>query len=222
MFARTHEWWSQRTLRVPDEEKANPKRIAVLDLDGEASGYAIYRSQMKFENGLPASTLEVTEALGATPQATAEIWRFLLDVAWQAQVHATLLPPDHPLFLLVATPRRLQYRLGDGLWVRLVDVGAALSGRAYSADDAVVFDVRDAVCPWNQGRWRVEQGGASRTDAAAEISLDVSALGAASLGAVSFEQLRSGLRLEEMSAGAVERADRLFAWRPLPWCPEIF
>ncbi|HEY3542569.1 MAG TPA: GNAT family N-acetyltransferase [Gaiellaceae bacterium] len=222
MFARTHEWWSLRTLRIPDEEKANPKRIAVLDLDGEVRAYAIYRSQMKFEHGLPASTLEVTEAIGTTPQATAEIWRFLLDIDWQAQVHATLLPPDHPLFLLGATPRRLQYRLADALWVRLVDVGAALTGRSYAGDGAVVFDVRDAACPWNEGRWRVEPGGASRTDAAAEIALDVAALGAAYLGAVSFDQLRSALRLDELSDGAVERADRLFAWRPLPWCPEIF
>ena len=222
MFARTHEWWSLRTLRIPDEEKANPKRIAVLDLDGETRAYAIYRSQMKFEHGLPASTLEVTEAIGTTPQATAEIWRFLLDIDWQAQVHASLLPPDHPLFLLGATPRRLGYRLADALWVRLVDVGAALTGRSYAGDGSVVVDVRDAVCPWNEGRWRIEPGGASRTDAAAELALDVAALGAAYLGAVSFGQLRAALRLDELSDGAVETADRLFAWRPLPWCPEIF
>jgi len=177
---------------------------------------------MKFEHGLPASTLEVTEAIGTTPQATAEIWRFLLDIDWQAQVHASLLPPDHPLFLLGATPRRLGYRLADALWVRLVDVGAALTGRSYAGDGSVVVDVRDAVCPWNEGRWRIEPGGASRTDAAAELALDVAALGAAYLGAVSFGQLRAALRLDELSDGAVETADRLFAWRPLPWCPEIF
>jgi hypothetical protein len=39
---------------------------------------------------------------------------------------------------------------------------------------------------------------------------------------VSFAQLRDGFRLEELSAGAVERADAIFAWRPSPWCPEIF
>jgi predicted acetyltransferase len=126
------------------------------------------------------------------------------------------------LFLLLANPRRADCKLVDALWVRLVDVGAALSGRAYAGEGSVVFDVRDAVCPWNEGRWRVSQEGASRTDDEAEIALDVSTLGAAYFGATSFSQLRGALRLEEISHGAVERADALFSWRPLPWCPEIF
>jgi predicted acetyltransferase len=79
------------------------------------------------------------------------------------------------------------------------------------------------MCPWNEGRWRVaSDGSVERTDAETEIALDVSALGAAYLGAVSFAQLRSALRVQELADGAVERADALFAWRPLPWCPEIF
>jgi predicted acetyltransferase len=85
-----------------------------------------------------------------------------------------------------------------------------------------VFEVRDAVCPWNEGRWLVADGEAKRTDAEADIALDVSALGSAYLGAVSFGELRSALRLEELKEGAVERADALFRWHPLPWCPEIF
>ena len=76
------------------------------------------------------------------------------------RVNAYLLPPDHALFLLLATPRRLRYRMGDRLWVRLVDVGAALSGRKYSDDGAIVFDVRDEFCPWNEGRWKLEGGAA--------------------------------------------------------------
>ena len=65
--------------------------------------------------------------IGATPEATAEIWRFVLDIDWYATLEASLLPLDHPLFLLLATPRRMKFRVGDSLWVRLVDVGAALS-----------------------------------------------------------------------------------------------
>ena len=61
-----------------------------------------------------------------------------------------------------------------------------------------------------------------RTDAEPDLALDVSALGSAYLGAVSFTQLRQALRVEELREGAVARADALFAWRPLPWCPEIF
>jgi predicted acetyltransferase len=222
VFARSKDWWALRTLRIPDEEKANPRRFVALELDGETQGYAVFRSHHGFEGGVSTARLEVLEAIASTPQATAELWRFLLDVDWTATVEASLLPPDHPLFMLLATPRRIAYRMGDGLWVRLVDVGAALSGRSYGADGAVVFDVRDAVCPWNEGRWKLEGGAATRTDDAADIACDVGVLGAAYLGAVSFGHLRDGLRLEELVDGAVERADAVFGHRPLPWCPEIF
>jgi predicted acetyltransferase len=222
VFARSKDWWALRTLRIPDEEKANPRRFVALDLDGETQGYAVYRVHADFEAGVSKARVEVIEAIGSTPQATAEVWRFLLDVDWTATIEAALLPPDHPLFMLLASPRRAGYRMGDGLWMRLVDVGAALSGRAYAADRAVVFDVRDAVCPWNEGRWKLEGGRAERTDEPAEIALDVDALGSAFLGAVSFSQMRDALRIEELVDGAVHRADTIFEWRPLPWCPEIF
>jgi predicted acetyltransferase len=221
-FARTDHWWESRGLRVPDDEKTNPRRFVALDLDGETQAYAIYKTQPGFDAGVSTSKLEVVEAVGANAQATAEIWRFLFDVDWTETITASLLPPDHPLFLLLANPRRARYRMGDGLWMRLVDVGAALSGRAYAADGSIVFELRDAFCPWNEGRWRLADGHAERTDLPAEIALDADALGSAYLGAVSFAQLRDALRLEELADGAVARADALFGWRPLPWCPEIF
>jgi len=222
VFRRTEPWWRLRRTRIPDEEKSNPKRFVVLDLDGEVQAYAVFKPEMKFGRGVPEGTLNVFEAVGATPQATAEIWRFLLDIDWQATITASLLPPDHPLFLLLANPRRADYRSSDALWVRLVDVGAALSGRVYAGDGRVVFDVRDAVCPWNEGRWAVSADGAARTDDAADIALDVSTLGSAYLGATAFVQQLWAGRLEELVDGAVVRADALFASRPLPWCPEIF
>lgn len=220
--SRTRDWWELRPLRVPDEEKANPRRFVALDVGGETQAYALFRRHPGWENGVSNARVEVLEAIGATPQATAELWRFLLDIDWTATFEASLLPPDHPLFLLLASPRRAKYRLGDALWVRLVDVGAALSGRAYAGEGSIVLDVRDAFCPWNEGRWQLEGGSAVRTDGAADLALEVGALGSAYLGAVSFEQLRGALRLEELVDGAVERADALFGWRPLPWCPEIF
>jgi predicted acetyltransferase len=222
VFNRSKAWWELRRLRVPDEEKGNPKRLVVLELDGAVQAYAVYRLLTSFDEGLSTARLEVSEAIGTSPQATAEIWRFLLDIDWYATLECSLLPVDHALFTLLANPRRARFRMGDSLWMRLVDVGAALSGRAYANDGAIVFDVRDAVCPWNEGRWQLEGGVAARTDAAADLALDVGALGSAYLGAVSFAQLRDGLRLEELSDGAVQQADAIFEWRPLPWCPEIF
>ena len=222
MMSRSDAWWESRQLRMPEQEAEAPRRFVVLELDGEPAAYAIYRTHFGFDGGSASSRLVVREALGASPQATAAIWRFLLDVDWMSVVEVPLGPPDHPLFLLLAAPRRARYRMGDGLWVRLVDVPAALSGRTYGEGEPLVLEVRDAVCEWNDGRWKLEGGECSRTDEAPDLALDVSALGSAYLGAVPFAQLREALRVEELREGAIARADGLFARRPLPWCLEIF
>ena len=224
MLSRSDAWWELRTVYLPESESAAPLRFVVVEVDGEPQAYGIYRTQFSFDGGSASSRLLVREAFGATPQATAAIWRYLLDVDWMAAVEVSLAPPDHPLFLLLARPRRMGYRMGDALWVRLVDVGAALAGRAYGEGEPLVFSVRDAVCPSNEGCWRLNAAGpeCERTDEQPDLALDVAALGSAYLGAVSFNQLQAALRLEELREGAIERADALFAWRPLPWCTEIF
>ena len=222
VFARTSDWWDLRVMRMPPEQEGAPKRIVVLEIDGRVEAYAMFRLHFAHADGAFTSRTEVIEAIGVTPQATAEIWRFLLDIDWAKTIEASFLPLDHPLFLLLANPRQMKLRVGDTLWMRLVDVGAALSGRAYAGEGSVVFEVRDATCPWNEGRWKLEGGTASRTDDAADLACDVDALGSTYLGAVSFAQLRESFRVQELSEGAVARADALFSWHPLPWCPEIF
>jgi predicted acetyltransferase len=224
MFSRDALWWEQRELEDPEErrEGAGPKRWVAYERDGSVDAYAVYRHKPGWEEGSTVAELRVVEALAATPAAERDLWAYLLSIDWKATVKAFLLPPDHALFFLLATPRRLRYRMGDGLWVRLVDVGAALSGREYSGDGAVVFDVHDDFCPWNEGRWKLEGGAAERTDADADIALSAQALGSAYLGGVRFTSLARSGRAEELKDGALMRADGLFRWDRHPWCPEIF
>jgi predicted acetyltransferase len=221
MFARSRDWWELRVLRDRDP-KGGKNRYVALDVGAETVAYGIYRTHPAFAEGVSAAKLEVVEALGLTPHALAEMWRYLLDVDWTATVEAALLPPDHPLFLLLANPRRAKYRMGDGLWVRLVDVGEALSARSYRDGEPLVFEVRDAFCPWNDGRWRLADGRAERTEEASDLRLDAGALASAYLGGVSFAELRHALVVEELTDSAAARADAQFAWPLHPWCPEIF
>ena len=197
--------------------------MLVLELGGEPAGYALYRVFTKFEHGASVGHVEVIEALADGAVATRELWRVLLDMDWLATLKASLLPIDHPLLLQLRYPRRLQMRVADGLWVRLVDVGAALSARAYGGDGPVVFEVEDAFLPENTGRWQVANGTAERTDAAADLALDVRELGAAYLGGFTFgELLRAGV-VRELKDGGAARADAVFLTTgPKPWCPEIF
>jgi predicted acetyltransferase len=224
MFQRTPDWWRDRTLADPEDrrEGAGPKRYVVHETDGDVTGYAMYRHKPGFDGGISTATLSVVEAMGTRAEATRDVWRYLLDIDWSATVDIWMLPIDHPLFLLLASPRRARFRVGDVLWVRVVDVGAALSSRSYRDGEPIVFDVRDSFCEWNEGAWKLEDGKAERTTDEPEIRLDADALGSAYLGGVSFAQLQRALRLEELSGGAVCRADDLFRTSAHPWCPEIF
>jgi predicted acetyltransferase len=223
VFARTETWWETRILEDPRERRERgPKQFAVCELDGEPRAYAVYRYNAHFEEGVSAARLAVVEAIAADPDATAELWRFLLDIDWQERIESWLLPPDHPLFLLLAKPRRARYRRGDGLWIRVVDVETALGARSYGSDEPLTFEVADAFCPWNEGTWRLAGGTAARTDEAPMLRLDAEALGSIYLGGISFSELQQAGRVEVVEEGALARADRLFGWPLHPWCPEIF
>jgi predicted acetyltransferase len=224
MHSRTRDWWQIRLLADPPDRRrgAGPKRFIVHETAGSPTGYAMYRHKPSFEAGSSTAQLSVIEAFGVTPAATREVWRYLLDIDWSATLEASLLPPDHPLFLLLATPRRAKYRMGDGIWLRVVDVGAALSARSYGDGGPIVLEVRDAFCEWNDGRWRVADGRVERTDDDPDLRLDADALGSAYLGGVSFAELEHALRVEAVTPDAVARADALFSTPLHPWCPEIF
>jgi predicted acetyltransferase len=222
MFSRSSPWWQTRILDDPDWRRGGAGHLvcAVLDVDGRPAAYALYRTNPAFERGIQTGAVQVVEAMGESPPATRAIWRFLLDLDWIAHLKAGLLPVDHPLTLLVAEPRRLRWNVGEGLWVRLVDVGAALAARRYDAADAVAVQVADPFCPWNEGRWRIG-GGVDRTGGEPDLRCDVAALASVYLGGFTWAQLARALRVEEMRPGAIARADRLFAVARAPWCPEI-
>jgi predicted acetyltransferase len=224
MFARTENWWKYRRLADPENRRQGGGLLnrVLLTIDGKPEGYALYRMHQSLEAGISTGFLSVLEAIGTTPEATREIWRFLFDVDWIGRLKAGQLPVDHPLFFLLARPRAMRFRLADALWVRLVDLPAALASRTIGAGDPVVLDVTDVFCPWNEGRYRVGRGLVERTNAEADIALEAASLGSVYLGGFSFAQLAEAGRVEALRAGALARADALFTCGRAPWCPEIF
>src|SRR5262245_4514478 len=179
MFARSPDWWQARVLNDPEARRGSAGELhcVVLELDGRPAAYALYRVNWGSDRGVPTGAVDVVEAMGLSPLATSAVWRHVLDMDWTARIRARILPVDHPLLLLVEEPRRLRFNFRDGLWVRLVDVGAALSARWYVPPGSVVIDVVDDFCPWNQGRWRIGAGAIERTESEADLSCDVAALG---------------------------------------------
>jgi predicted acetyltransferase len=209
-------WWGDR-LNDPEGRRggAQPLQAAVVE-----DGYAIYavRPDEEGETG-PAGEVVVREVVAATPAAHSRLWAFLLDQDLTRTITWELAPADEPLWLALTDPTAVRLTLHDGLWLRLVDVGAALAQRSYAGDADVVIEVADGFCEWNAGRYRLS---GERTDAAADLALDVAALASAFLGGTTFLELAAAGRARELTPGAVARASTAFRADVAPWCPETF
>ena len=148
MFERSKAWWETRRLNDdPARRRGGPLHRALLELDGEPAGYALYRVAQDWESGSSKGTVTIQEVVAPTPEATRELWRWLFDFDWTSQFVADLLPIDHPLFLLLAEPRRMQFKVNDGVWVRLIDIAAALSARSYAGAGESCSRSRTRSCP---------------------------------------------------------------------------
>ncbi|WP_369133645.1 GNAT family N-acetyltransferase [Modestobacter sp. I12A-02662] len=228
-LARDERWWDRVLRDDPEQHGGGTPRQLVLhrEADGAVTGYATYRLKASWsETAEPTGTLTVGEVRSTTPAAYAALWRFLLSHDLVRTVQAPMASADDPLRHLLADPRAWHARPVDALWVRLVDVGAALSARRYPAPLDLVLEVRDRFCDWNDGRWHLwgHPAGAfcDRTDRDPDLVLDVEALSAAFLGGVSLATLQAAGRVTEVSPGAVVQASTGFRWPVTPWCPDEF
>jgi predicted acetyltransferase len=214
--------WELTRLADPEHWRrgSGPKFFAVIELDGAAVGYAIYRVKSDWQEGYSQSQVRLVEAIATSPAATRELYRFIYGIDLVVRVQGRY-DPGSPLFLMVTDPRSLHLRVSEGLWLRFVDLEAALAGRTYAGDDTVVIEVEDSFCPWNAGRWRVGES-VERTDDEADLELDTADLSSVYLGAFDFNELGAAERVRELKPGALQRATDLFRTPRPPYCPEDF
>jgi predicted acetyltransferase len=220
-------WWDERLADLEIHRRgAGPAYLAIYERDGEVRGYARYRIKLDWGPVGHNNTLMVMELIGTDAIAQRELWRYIFGVDLIARVQYRWGPPSHPLMLMLAEPRRLQLRISDAIWLRIVDVPAALSARAYAADGELVLDVRDDFLPDAAGRWRVRVTGGKAevqpTTDSPDMVLDTTDLAAAYLGSFSFAELGRAGRTEELTPGARLRADAVFRTDVLPWCSTPF
>jgi predicted acetyltransferase len=204
-----------------DKDRAWMYAVHFDDTD-EADAYAVYWVKHDWPRSVPSGTINVKECVASTPSGYADIWRFLFDVDLVSAVEAWNRPADEPLLHLVREPRRLRFSLMDGLWLRVVDVAAALEARRYAADGRVVFGITDLLRPESSGNYElVAEGGVGRcspTHNAEDLAGTINVLGATYLGGTSFRKLWWAGQVDERSSGALDRADAMFASAPAPWC----
>ena len=195
--------------------------------DGEPDGFVAYRYKAHWEGGNPASTVVVPELYAESPEVEAAIFRYLLDLDLVATIKFHNRPVQDHLQWRLANARRYRITgIGDHVWVRLVDVPAALALRRYTTDGSVVFRVHDRFRPQNEGTYLLEGGpdGAicTRTKEEPDVEVPVDSLGAAYLGGVSFARLAEAGRATERKAGGLRRADAMFVTDVAPYCRSGF
>lgn len=228
--SRSPGWWARRMADREDQHQgAGPRFAAVWEGAGgeDLAGYATYRVRPRWADGLAGHVLEVEDLVAVTPEAHAGLWQFCLGVDLVRVVRAENVPLGEPLRWLLRDPRRLRVTASkDFLWVRVLDVEAALSARSYGSDASLVIEVSDRTGA-AAGRYRLTGGGVGaaachRTDRAADLALDVAELGAVYLGGVRFSTLAGAGLVAELGPGALARADALFASTPVPYSCTYF
>ncbi|MEV8632587.1 GNAT family N-acetyltransferase [Streptosporangium sp. NPDC051023] len=229
LYARTQARWNVVLAdHESDQGGAGPLRAVVVEDDEGPRGYALFRIRLSFTaHDVPDSELRLKELFGLDPAAYALLWRHVLDRDLVSRVKVAQRPVDDPLIHLLAEPRHLNAGWVDELWIRLVDVERALASRRYSAPVDVVIEVEDTVCPWNARRWRLsaDTSGARcvpADEAAADLTLPVSVLGAAYLGGRPLTAPQAAGLVRESRAGAVRELSTAMSWAPAPWAGLVF
>jgi predicted acetyltransferase len=246
MLHRRDAWWDLMT-RDPESlrDGRSPRRCLVAQDESGPRGYAMYSAKSGWgSDGLPSHTLYLRELFYADLPACRALWSDLLSRDLVSQVHVRQRAVDDPLPRLLADARRARPEISDGLWIRLVDLPAALTQRRYASGVDIVIEVDDDLLPANSGRWRLTAGQAGqagqsghpgqswhaddpapaceRTTAPADVRMPIAALGAAYLGGVRLGSLAAVGQITEHTPGALARLSAAMWWDPAPWAPTTF
>lgn len=145
-------------------------------------GFAMYRVHDKGDH----QDVNVTKFAAATPLAEIALWRVLVGLDLKRTVSVDT-HPRNLLPYLLTDPRLVRTtNVGDGLWLRMLDIPAVLQARSYASDLSAVLDISDPVLGGG-GRFRLQirEGRAicEPTDAAADVHASLSVLGSLYFGA---------------------------------------
>lgn len=225
--SRDERWWRYVLADVKSlREGATERRVLLHEGPAGLDGYALFRTKEEWDRGGPRGEVRVDEVVAENPDAYLALWRLLLSIDLTRRLSCRTAAVDEPLLWLVNEPRQLGAQLSDGLWVRVVDLPAALAARRYATDVDVVIEVTDELLPENAGRWRLvgSPTGATCTATAepARLACDVRALGELYLGGAGLGALAAAGRVRELAPGTLAAAAPAFGWHRAPAPMEVF
>ena len=102
-------------------------RYVSYEENGESLGFLRYRAKGDWDEGFARGKVTTPQLLALTPNAYKALWSHLLNLDLVETITAYHRPATEPLGMLLADPRRLRARFSDGLWLRILDVPAALA-----------------------------------------------------------------------------------------------
>ncbi|OIJ64822.1 GNAT family N-acetyltransferase [Streptomyces mangrovisoli] len=226
MVSRTELNWHSLTGLVRFSPSwTEPYYAAYRSADGEVQGLVSYKAKSEWRSNQPHDTAEVDWLLASTPAAERALWHFLCSIDWITEVKSGRRAPDDLLPHLFPDARAAELTsLTDWLWIRILDVVAALEARTYDTEGALVLEVTDDLVG---GRYRLEAGpeGATCTRTTthdADLTVEAGALSSLWLGDESAVRLAALGRIREERAGAARSADALLRTSRRPWCPDLF
>jgi predicted acetyltransferase len=213
-------WWTRR-LSLDGYRAAKNFRTWVLH-DGPDGPDGILCTHVARDFGLGGNlgALEVDEFIAANDTAYRDLWAYLggIDVIEEITLHNR--PVDESARWLMVDGRALvTAEVFDFVWVRLLDVPAALSARSYAIPGRVVLEVVDeGLGGYGAGRFLLEadDSGArcEMTSDRPDLRIEQRALAACYLGG---HRLAGIPGVEELTSGALQRADLMFSVPRAPW-----
>ena len=218
--------WLQNVFEERTDD--GPVHLAICyDANANANGYIAYTLRhSKVAHGSRPQGIEIRDFVWNSPDAYRSLWEWLRRHDLVGRIRYGSAPMDDPAPLLFTEPRLLHTTDREGLWMRVVDVPAALSSRAYIYEDEITIGLpEDSLTPWNKGNWQLhttsEKAEAHPTKKSPDISLSINSLALLYTGYLSASRLAS-LGLLSGAPRALEKADRLFTTHHAPHCPDHF
>ncbi|MEV7725030.1 GNAT family N-acetyltransferase [Streptomyces sp. NPDC087917] len=223
----TGEWLCEQ---AEEDDELSPPRVIVLGEPGEpVAGYVLYRTKPQDDDGpvrVPG-LVRVDELEADSPAVAAALWDCVASLDLTGKVSAWGRPTDDPLLHFAADRDQVRVTAQfPALWLRLVDVAAALKARSWAAPVEVVLELSDARLPANSGRFRLKAGpdgvAYERARAAPDLTLDVRELAACYLGGTRVAELVAAGLVAEHAPGAAASLDTALATARLPHTADEF
>lgn len=214
------------SLNVETGEEDRGVRAALhFNEAGEPDGYVSY----KFAGwSKTPPTVDVIDFVAVTDAAYASLWSFLAAIDLSTRVTFGESAEDSPLPWLLTDSRRVKTTsTEDNIWIRILDVKAALEARPWYVPGKLTIDIDDSL-DLAGGRFTITSDGENAEvipaseSTPADLGLGIAELGSLYFGGADPVILARAGRIDEQTPGAAVLASALFSLGRKPYSPNGF